>query len=316
MCEFCLASSSIRACLPFDFRPWANWRQYLITQRHYLLTEGDSPFCDMPGWSIFRNKMDMLHLCFLGFARDISACMLLILAGTFRPHLDLADGLAWLHTEFRVWCKQRRTSCNIGRFSLKLIGLATAVEKVYPILASRIKGAKVKILMKWLANMSTRARALDVTPAAKNRQLMMLGIVGFVHECDRAALFLTPDQKERAGKCARTFLLAYQLESERSYDRPLFKMKPKVHYFGHMVDFMMETGENPASLDTWDYENFCGRIKRVCRNTHRTTASLRTAQRYLLLMAIRWRRRDGKQCFVCPSPCWLHQAVLCRRLVS
>jgi hypothetical protein len=176
-------------------------------------------------------------------------------------------------------------------FSLKLVGLQSASEKVFPILSSRVKGAKVKILLKWLANMATKARTVDDSGAAANRQLLLLGLVGFVQECDRAGLFFTEETKNHATWCARTFLLAYQREAERDHGRPLFKMRPKVHYLAHLVDFMVRTAENPGTCDTWDWENFRGRIKKVCRNTHRSTASHRTVQRYLLLMAIRWRRR-------------------------
>ena len=70
ICEFCLANRHLTVCCPYDFRPNAEWTRHRTDHRTYLLTTGifdRSPYAEVPGWTIFRNKLDNLHACFLGF---------------------------------------------------------------------------------------------------------------------------------------------------------------------------------------------------------------------------------------------------------
>ena len=72
--------------------------------------------------------------------------------------------------------------------------------------------------------------------------------------------------------------------------QPYFKVRPKLHYWAHHLDHTFETKENPARFDTFDWESFVGKIKRIVSKTHRLTASTRAVERYLLQCAVRWNR--------------------------
>ena len=115
----------------------------------------------------------------------------------------------------------------------------------------------------------------------------------FCQILDRADLFLTDDQALRARCAGRDTLLLYQRLAEDSYSRSerMWKLRPKMHYFMHIIESLPTTFENPARADAFAWEDFMGRIKRIAAKTHRRSASLRVVQRWLLLLSQRWHQR-------------------------
>lgn len=240
------------------------------------------------GWSKSRNKFDLLHVCYLGFGRDLIGSMLVITSKLWYPRASLERGLAELFVNFRTWCRTRRISCTMKVFSLSTVGMQSSGERVFPVLSSRIKAAKVRTMIKWMVQVARESRHLDGT-ASENRYIMMSELGKFIHLCGTDGIFMV--HAEAAVKNGRAFLLAYQAEVERNHklNKLLFKVRPKLHYFSHLIDFLSETRENPASQDTFLYESFCGKVKRIVAKTHRDTSGVRGPQRYLLALAVRWR---------------------------
>ena len=103
-----------------------------------------SPWEGVPGWSIHRNLLDMLHVPWLGVAKDLSGTLLLLLGWlymeTWSP--DLPDALWYIWSEMRDHMRQHGKRCDVHPFTLNTIGWATASD--YPVLHSRIKAANTK----------------------------------------------------------------------------------------------------------------------------------------------------------------------------
>eukprot|EP00974_Lingulodinium_polyedra_P076575 7410811-Lingulodinium_polyedra.AAC.1 len=61
----------------------------------------------------------------------------------------------------------------------------------------------------------------------------------------------------------------------------MYCLKPKHHALKHVIDSAHASGRNPG----WDWEfsdeSFVGIVKRIAVRTHASTASVRTAQRWL-----------------------------------
>eukprot|EP00969_Alexandrium_andersonii_P340344 15043982-Alexandrium_andersonii.AAC.1 len=58
----------------------------------------------MPGWSIHRNLLDLLHLVWLGVAKDFCGSMMLVLC-RYYPGLSISEALHVQWLEMQAWCK-------------------------------------------------------------------------------------------------------------------------------------------------------------------------------------------------------------------
>ena len=64
---------------------------------------------------------------------------------------------------------------------------------------------------------------------------------------------------------ADTFQVCYAALAARAASEDLYtwKLRPKFHYFWHMVKFGAETSLNPERLACWHEESYLGRVKRL-----------------------------------------------------
>ncbi len=78
MCNFLCPKGLACRPLPthnaWDFSPTADWKSTLITQAQYERTARHcnalSPWHQIRSWSIYRNRDDLMHQCFLGWGKD------------------------------------------------------------------------------------------------------------------------------------------------------------------------------------------------------------------------------------------------------
>ena len=97
----------------------------------------------------------------------------------------------------------------------------------------------------------------------------------------------------KAAYGAKCFLTAYQKLANVALERHqfLFKVRPKSHFFVHLVKTMTRDHWNPRRMSCFLDEDYVGRIAKLTRSTSRVTCSLRVLQRYLLFLATRWEAR-------------------------
>ena len=100
----------------------------------------------------------------------------------------------------------------------------------------------------------------------------------------------------RGGPCQTALDILPRLNVPRHDGGCLYKVKPKLHYFCHVVDNHLVTAINPRWLHNFQDEDFNGRIARLCGKVHVASVMVRAFQRYLLFLGMRFeamRRAQG-----------------------
>jgi hypothetical protein len=71
--------------------------------------------------------------------------------------------------------------------------------------------------------------------------------------------------------------------------RLLYKIRPKTHYFLHMIDHHELTKLCLMFLSTFGDEDYMGKIRRICQGCHGMNYMLSWARKYILKRALQWR---------------------------
>ena len=94
------------------------------------------------------------------------------------------------------------------------------------------------------------------------------------------------------------FLQRYQILASISEQKltHLYKIKPKFHHLQHLLDWVVKFRINPGRFSCWSDEDFLGKLKRIARSCNGRAQMLRTMQKYISYLAVRWgqRRRCGR----------------------
>ena len=225
--------------------------------------------------------------------KDVAGSMMLILCWLYYPETELNLALWWLQFKFKVWLKEKRLTVSMKAWSTRTICLEKFAD--YPTLASYIKGATCRLVLKWLADEANLVvtSGADTSAGAIRRARMLSNLVGAIRISEATAeLFMSRDVCDTYVRACRCFLLDLQCEAEiaQAIGVSLFKVRPKLHYWAESLYTVSSTRENPAAFDAFDWESFVGKIKRIVTKTHRRSACLRVVERYLLLCCVRWHR--------------------------
>jgi hypothetical protein len=198
------------------------------------------------------------------------------------------EAIQHLGLEFRVWCRCNKITFPRGTFSAGSFNLNDAA-KVYPHMHSRVKAAHVRVMIPFIAE-----KVLELHPPTFEGKLvgtMIWALADFCQCLDRAGKWLSDDETKRALSSGTLYLTSYQALAAANLIRRRcnYKVRPKLHYFAHQILRQIETSRlNPRHLHCFGDEDFIGRIARLAKLTSGQTTSLRTLQRYLLYIALRW----------------------------
>jgi len=296
VCEFCCACKSEK----YPWLSYANcsrhsgWRSTMQTTPGYIRNTSArgiplSPLTEMPGWTLKRNLPDWMHNAYIqGTCSD--AC-----AGCMRTMCNMGDlgpdhelGLRRLWRQWRVWNSKHKLNVRMPMFSLKLINQQDS-RKECPELSSRVKAYACKMLCFFLVPI---LRELASTKGGVERQVMatmMWSLCKMIRTWDTSGDFLTDCEAETSTRFGRLFLSCYTRLSDMNYRRneACFKLRPKLHYCTHIIDFISITFENPNRAMCFHDEDFLGKIKRVASKTHKRAILKRTLQRYVLKIGVR-----------------------------
>ena len=101
---------------------------------------------------------------------------------------------------------------------------------------------------------------------------------------------MSAEGRTAAHESGMRFLLTYQWLADDNLKRLtcLFKIKPKHHYFCHVVDKHLGSAVNPKWTHNFQDEDFMGKIARLCGKVNACTVMLRAVQRYLLFLGLRF----------------------------
>ena len=260
----------------------------MISHETYMMSEGNSPWQQVPGWNLLLNFEDLMHNALLGHAGD-AICSVLrdllderLLGGDTEAH-----AIETLSVEFRLWCGMNIIRYPTGMFTLQALGLHE--NSSYPGMQSRVKAAHVRIMIPFVA---LKARELCTnTWESQLRSTMIRSLAAFFHCLDHAGKWLNFMEQKHALHCGNLYLASYHQLAVLNFDRRRlnYKVRPKCHYFCHQILGQIEgSALNPRHVHCFADEDFMGRVAKLAKRTPGLNTSMRTTQRWLLYLAQRW----------------------------
>ena len=273
MCHRCLASKNLVSLAYTDLRLHnACWLHTQVCHADYLANtdaSARSVWFAAPGMFLETNKGDAMHGIDLGIGQDCAAEGILELGGSSDRHLKI------LHDEFKQYCKDKHFTCSQPLFTEKML---TLKRTQYPMLKS--KAANCRYVIEWLASATSDA----VARGSDNEQMKMVAtacwaLADFTY-CMRAfPRFLTPPQRDRMVYAGQVYLLVWNELAYRSFHAGIlrFHIRPKTHYFAHMILDIQTDSTNPRCFHCYSDEDYVGRVgklvHRVCGRSYRTGKS-------------------------------------------
>ena len=306
-CDFCLATSDRRA-------PELSWGDLTLQApwRH-TLTMSDpndpSPWTQVPRFEKKKRLLDLLHIVHLGTLRDlIPAAVVDSLEDGTLQHFFGLNGRPWdevLHAFSRhaaLWAKTQGMQLYIGTLSMARFGRPK--HKHWPMCAldTRIKAAKVRTLFAFTTFMMTRLAESPILDAQKKKHAQVRAVCCWSLDVALSIFNLNPRVKMATqAVCETTWLcrlhsacyqwLACECLVQR---RLLYKIRPKTHYFLHMIDHHELTKLCLMFLSTFGDEDYMGKIRKICQGCHGMNYMLSWARKYILKRSLQWREMKKK----------------------
>ena len=266
-----------------DFRHRAAWTCTMTT-----IPPGSSPLQQIPGWNIEMSHRDIDHTIYLGFGRDIcSSAIISMLTLSLLGEGSPDEQLGRLHAEFDTWCHHHGLKRPAGkRLSLRTLGRADT-SKAYPLLSTSWKAMATKVLIMFMAFKTERV--CRIGDFQKLIATCSWGLADFVNCLDEGGITLGPNEIARALNSGRVCLLSLQAlcVCAHQQDLWLWRLRPKCHYFDHILRTLEVSNLNPKLFGTLRCEDMLGKLKRIGKACDRRTASMRILQRWLLLQSVR-----------------------------
>ncbi len=248
--------------------------------------------CEIEGWSTETQFWDMMHNLYQGNGNDAAASGIVVLRNTkYYGAGDDAQQFAGATKSLRDFCKASHVRCGVPAFDKNMLNCGK--NTVYPTMSG--KAAHVKVVLRWLSNEFYIASVLPET-VLKHCAVLFHALAQFTHILAHAPLVLDQATADQACYYGLRYLVVYKYLAISAYQsrQRLWKIRPKNHYIMHTCLEMKETLLNPFCWTCFMDEDFMGKVKRLSQKCHRRTVSLRTIQRYRLLVAVRWHRRAKK----------------------
>lgn len=303
-----LRSKRLSELLYTDFRATAGWRSKQIDHPTYMRDCGRrSPWAAVSGFRQETVLHDWMHTGPLGFLRDLCGSVIidLLTSGHLAKHFAvLAAGssnndvlVRCLWIDFRAWCKTCGLSKPKGYLSMRSLGRGSS-SQVYPEIGSGVKAVTVKNLTMYLATVTAQHVTDEDRRHTRLRHVCQWSMAEFVRIMDENGLMLTTEQAELLDRRASVFLSTYQAlaTAAASQKQFLYKMRPKLHYFVHMVAFTKQSLLNPTRLGCWSDETYLHFVKKIAGKCHGLTMMRTSLLRYFIHLGLKWdrRRRESK----------------------
>ena len=124
------------------------------------------------------------------------------------------------------------------------------------------------------------------------RATMLWSMHEFIIGLDHADTHLVEAETGRFVAMGRVFLLTYQklADNARRDSKAFWKVRPKLHYYAHLLIHIERTRQNPRRYHLFTAEDFMGRCKVIGRVCHRRRCCKRIVDRLLVFYLHRWHR--------------------------
>ena len=294
------------------------WRRTIC----YVDPAEPSPWMQVPGFTDKKCRLlDLLHIVHLGTLRDIIASCLIdaLDDGTLTQFYGLqgqsADLVLYRMSQHaHRWAKDEGLDLYIGTLNCQRLG-RTHTGWPYPVLDSRIKAGRCRTLFGFVTWLMVRLATYPVRTQEQRTNAKVRAVCCWT--LDTAISLFNTNKKlkmkpwvvQQTTWLCRLHSATYQWLSARclSQKRLLYKIRPKTHYFTHMIDHHQETGLCLLHLSTFGDEDFMGKVRQICQACHGSTYMQSWAKRYLLKRAVQW--SEMKKCAVGPS--MMHVMIAC-----
>ena len=290
-----------------DFRLTSGHLQTHLDHDAFFRQQGVSPsdfnpIFSIPGSRLERVLHDVMHSQLLGTGKTLNGSVLTYLAeaGMFGPFSNglyrniLEQILRTAYSDFITWKKERRINVTQPRFTVSRLSRPT--RNAYPSLSS--KAAASKALSFWLRDRAIswgqRDGATDLDREVAQCVCSYCEVLRMMDEC---GILLAPNEGQDMFTHGMQHL---QLFSDLNFksaatrgahecNRALWRLLPKHHHFQHMLVDTRDSLINPRFYTLLCGESFIGVMGRVSRTCHRSSLSLRSLERYLLLLALHFK---------------------------
>jgi hypothetical protein len=205
------------------------------------------------------------------------------------PEADsLQEALGQLTGELHAWCRSKGISKPRTSFTLSSVGRSQRSQ--YPELASSFKGMEVKTIILWLAD---HAQKYTSTEHCATRCTAMWSIRHFIQICDSGGAFLSEGEAAEAERWGVLYLQSVQwlMVHTDELGLNLWYLRPKSHYFLHLVTALRVTGLNPKRYSCEVDESFMHVMKKVGSKAHGASVMKRLLDRYILGLRMRFKRK-------------------------
>ena len=306
ICDFCACTSEKNQ----EVLSWGNlslsapWRQTIS----FSDPNDKSPWTQIDGFEKKFRLMDLLHLVHLGTLRDLSAAAIVD---------SLEDGSlsAWFgippcgpqgydtvlrafSTHAHLWCRDNNLELGIGTLSMASLGRPKSFKWPMAILDSRIKAARTRALFAFITFVMCRIAAGSAALTSEESQMQAKLRAVCCWSLDTALSIWNLSDRVKMSKrevehsvwLSRLHSMTYQWLAARALvqRRLLYKVRPKTHYFQHLLDHVVETHLSPMFLATFGDEDYMHKIRNICRACHGATFHRQWAKRYALKRALQW----------------------------
>lgn len=267
----------------------ALWRSTYIDHRAYCATEGLSPWLQIKHFTIDMVFTDLMHTVHLGFARDLLACAIRSWADAklLPAASSTAKSLRMFWKMFCHWCRLNGKARPRGRLTPNNLSFG---KQEYPELSSSCKAVTVSHMLRFCTAFAL-AKTRD-NPELRDVKVALWTLNKALELWSSSALLLTEQVADKCFSLGNLFLDTYVslAVQAKAQDKLRWKVRPKHHYFVHLLEFQKRTRLNPCyACSAFDDESFLGQFKRVGRMT-RGSSNLcpRTLQRHIMGLKLRW----------------------------
>ena len=211
--------------------------------------------------------------------------------------LVLEEFLHVAYAEFNAWKKNKKINVTQPRFTPSRLGRLT--RNTYPSLNS--KAAASKTISFWLCDKAmtwgNRPNGSQLDKEVAHCLWTYCEVLRMMDECD---ILLCPNEGQEMFDRGMTHLQLYSDLNSKSAatrgahdpNRACWRLLTKHHHFQHMLSDTKTTLINPRFYTLLCGESFIGVMGRISRTCHRSSLSLRSLERYILLLALHLRSQE------------------------
>lgn len=258
-------------------------------------------------------RPDLFHVYHAGVGKDFAASAIIYAMKTFYKRRNIHLSVDAINEELKQFLQQTKVRINFGRLTLEMLGYSTA--RSYPF-GHWSKNMDTAVMAKFAEYLCVKNHNGYERDAIRQLIVEACGCINhYMHVLFNAGFFLTESEAWQAIQSGQRFLICFSQLAEACCNQRLclFKLKPKLHYFAHLIhrswqQFQVNTESvvNALAESTFMLEDFVGHISRLSRRVSAKKHGLKIYYRYMVAAHYQLKQSvDGKdcKCAICAGLC-------------